>query len=545
MRRTKNYVLSAIAILACQNFLFADTKIINKTDLGSDTQTSKVNAISADGKILVGQQNGATIWQGRGYSKLATLDDSTNSQAKALSADGKVIAGSITIGEGWNSQVKAVIWSGNDFSTITQLGTLRADNKGQATVNALSSDGSIAVGSAQRNGNFDISAIAWSGDNYDTKTELKSVGGDGNGEARAISADGSIIGGESEIDDQDPDMGDYLRRATIWNLSDPTNPIALSTINENDAGSRVTALSSDGKIAVGSIHTKIEIDDIARERGAVWSGDNYANLTELKAAVEQENQATISRANAISSDGTIIGGESSGLGGYRRATIWSGENYAEVTDLGTLKSDNTGTSSVLALSADGKVATGWANSDSGQTRAVMWDIYTKTAIDVQNTQLSLANMSSDMMSVAGLEYSLLRHLQDGCYTKDGFCYGVNGEYKKNDEARDASMGLNLGYGFGNGFLLGVAVDRSFYRHLPDSLKRDNANFGIGVFAEYRDDFNAGKWYVKSGISWDRYKIKSHRNALLNTENGYGTSKLNGLAYSLTAGVDFAIKEALM
>ena len=50
----------------------------------------------------------------------------------------------------------------------------------------------------------------------------------------------------------------------------------------------------------------------------------------------------------------------------------AGIPYDEMVDLGTLKDDNSGSSSAFALNADGSVAAGWAESDTEFRRAFRW-----------------------------------------------------------------------------------------------------------------------------------------------------------------------------
>lgn len=88
------------------------------------------------------------------------------------------------------------------------------------------------------------------------------------------------------------------------------NKTDLGTIRKDGSDySAVYALSADGKIAAGSAYSDII---------------------------------------------TPVPGITPGLTS-RRAIIWSGENWAAKTDLGTLRSDNLGQAGATAISADGKV----------------------------------------------------------------------------------------------------------------------------------------------------------------------------------------------
>lgn len=133
---------------------------------------------------------------------------------------------------------------------------------------------------------------------------------------------------------------------------------------------------------------------VLSKRAIVWSGDNWATKTDL-GTLRSDNLGQ-ANANAISADGKIIGGQSySDIIGtnynsnlindspnnnlsYRdntAAIIWSGDNWATKTNLGTLATGNYGPSAVTALSADGTIAGGRAVNNSFITRAIIWSGY--------------------------------------------------------------------------------------------------------------------------------------------------------------------------
>ena len=78
-----------------------------------------------------------------------------------------------------------------------------------------------------------------------------------------------------------------------------------------------------------------------------------------------------SNATAANSDGSLVVGQTfNNL--ESRATIWSGSNWANKTDLGTLKADNSGGAEASALSGDGLVVGGSAHNDNGDYRGIIW-----------------------------------------------------------------------------------------------------------------------------------------------------------------------------
>ena len=79
-----------------------------------------------------------------------------------------------------------------------------------------------------------------------------------------------------------------------------------------------------------------------------------------------------SNAMAINSDGSMVVGEAIDDNNEGRATVWSGSNWGTKTDLGTLKSDNSGWSRAYAISQDGSVVAGHAHNDNGFNHAAVW-----------------------------------------------------------------------------------------------------------------------------------------------------------------------------
>ena len=79
-----------------------------------------------------------------------------------------------------------------------------------------------------------------------------------------------------------------------------------------------------------------------------------------------------SNAMAINSDGSMVVGEANDDNNVGRATVWSGSNWGTKTDLGTLKSDNSGWSRAYAISQDGSVVAGHAHNDNGFNHAAVW-----------------------------------------------------------------------------------------------------------------------------------------------------------------------------
>lgn len=297
-----------------------------------------VNPLELNSTIISGEN-----WDKKTKVKGNMLGDSGLSQILAFSTDGKIAAGYSLSGVKFNksllksmllhkrqeSYIQATIWSGNNWATKTDLGTLRSDNSGISVISSLSADGKIAAGNADsdikktvindsdRSSITSQRAVIWSGDNWGVKIDPGSLRSDNLGKTsiNALSDDGKIAAGQSEIE---PVITAIYQQAVIWSGENWETKTRLGSLRSDNLGnSKVVALSANGKIAAGYSET----------------------------------------------DSKTI-----------HAVIWSGENWETKTDLGTFKSDNAGLSGIEALSADGTIAVGFSSTDAKGQRAVLWKI---------------------------------------------------------------------------------------------------------------------------------------------------------------------------
>ena len=175
-----------------------------------------------------------------------------------------------------------------------------------------------------------------------------------------LSADGSLAAGAAYNDSRE-------RRAVVWRGKDYGGKFDLGTLKSDNSGqSWVNALSTDGSLAAGTAYN----DKGKDQRAVVWHGKNYGKKTDL-GTLRSDNSGE-SWANALSADGSLAAGAAYNDSRESRATVWRGKNYGSKLDLGTLRSDNSGSSDVNALSDDGLVAAGRADNDSRERRAVVW-----------------------------------------------------------------------------------------------------------------------------------------------------------------------------
>ncbi|WP_066805597.1 autotransporter domain-containing protein [Moraxella oblonga] len=300
---------------------------------------------------------------------------------------------------------------------------------------------------------------------------------------------------------------------------------------------------------------------------------------------------------ALSSDGKVAGGEAEyDNGNSDRAIIWSGENWAAKTDLGTLRADNSGRSIVRALSGDGKVAGGWAGDDNDKQRATLWRLdYTASTptppvtptpstppvtvtpppttpitptlpvvtpptptppvvtpttpvvvsrIDVENTAKTIAQLGEDSFALMGMQSHALDRLQYACNVRDGqlngFCFGLQEDIsisKAHDDRRlsDTGLGVNVGYGFGNGVSVGLSLDHSAHRKLPSSFKHDGDDVGVGAVVRYQ---SPNGYFGEISGAYDDYSATITRPTLANTEIGVNEATIKGKSYGAKVGKAF-------
>ena len=201
-----------------------------------------------------------------GVTDLGTLknDNSGSSQAFGFNSDGSIVVGT----SDWDGgiRVRATVWSGSNWATKTELGTLKSDNTGSSVASGTNGDGSVVVGASDRDGSGSSHAIVWSGSGWATKTDLGTLRTDNswNSYATALNGDGSVVVGSSDTDNGDT-------HAIVWSGSGWTTKTDLGTLKTDNSGSSsVNAISADGNFAFGSAN-----NDNNAPRAVVW---NLRNL---------------------------------------------------------------------------------------------------------------------------------------------------------------------------------------------------------------------------------------------------------------------------
>ncbi|UIT42327.1 autotransporter domain-containing protein [Xylella fastidiosa] len=378
--------------------------VSNKYDFGTLTndgsQYSYVSALSKDGRVAGGfvTPDGndyiATIWSWNNLKDTINLGASfARSKVKALSADGSIAGGYqyIRIHESTSSanlEKKAsnrkflandgvsaifipVIWSGDSWENEVklELGILES-----GVVNALSGDGKTIGGYGF---STHLVPIIWSGSHWKDIKQLDVPKEYYDAEVRALSTDGKVAGGyissknitRGILEGKSGNDTKNFTHAFIWSGDGFGIKTDLGTLNNNESeGAEVRALSTDGKVAGGYF----SMENGSVSYGVIWSGDQWTTKTQL-GTLKSDNSGN-SLVYALSADGKIATGFAESDSSIGRATIWLGDHWQTKIDLGTLKSDNSGYSIATALSADGTVAAGYSEVDSGKDHATVWKI---------------------------------------------------------------------------------------------------------------------------------------------------------------------------
>ena len=532
-------LLTLAALLAALPAAAAPDNITDLGTLKSDNSShSDANAISADGSVVAGLAQSdsdffsrASVWSGSGWSNktdLGTLknDNSGFSTAQAVSRDGSVVAGQAErdIGE-----PHAAIWSGSGWSTKTDLGTLRSDNSGRSEVRAVSDDASVVVGNAQHdNDPYSEHATVWSGSGWTTKTDLGTLSSDNSGwsQAYAVSGDGSVIVGDSRSDFAYVD-----ERATVWSGSGWSTKTDLGTLRSDNSGeSTARAVSRDGSVVVGGSSGP------TGDHATVWSGSGWSTKTDL-GTLKADNSGG-SEAYAVSGDGLLVAGRAATDNGETHATVWSGNNWGTKTDLGTLKADNSGGSAAWAVSSDGNFAVGFSFNDEDDTRAVVWNLHNLNnarPTDTANTRASLSPLSADTASLLAQRARAAENLLGGCRADGGkFCYSAG--YRRDIGHGASSRGADFafGYGFTDNFDAAVSLAVPA-RAEENGSHRLKSGVGIGLSARLH---NGAGWYAVPAAAFETDKTRIRRPHLNGTESPENTVRTKGRAYSLTAGRDY-------
>lgn len=259
-----------------------------------------------------------------------------------ISANGSVITGS-SIGQ---TGTEAFSWSAN--GGMVGLGNIPGASGSFSTANAVSADGSVIVGrGSSPTGTFESFRWTVAGGMVGLG-DL--AGGDFNGDARGVSADGNIVVGWSDSANG--------HEAFRWTAD--TQMVGLGDLPGGTGFySQAAAASQNGDVVVG-MATGVNGQEAFR-----WtSGEGMVGLGNLIGAF------AFSSASDVSNDGSVVVGESTNSLGINAREAFRWTSSGGMTGLGDLPGGDFN-SRANGVSADGTIVVGRGSSDAG-TEAVVW-----------------------------------------------------------------------------------------------------------------------------------------------------------------------------
>lgn len=317
----------------------ASQQSIKICDLGvlEGGESSFAKAISDDGSVVVGVSGSAEgerafFWsQTDGMVNLGTLPGGTRSHATDVSSNGRVIVGTSNSSDGWHS----FIWTEETGMRVLKGS---AELKG-FSASAVSGDGKTVVGYVGRPIGGQSPAY-WNANTgvvlLDPNSEFRG------GAALGVDYAGNVIVGRTH------------NRAFRWTAS---QGVQLLSTGENK-GSIAYDVSSNGDIIVGYFNGR------KRSLSAQWVANGAAT------PIIAEFDGAQNKAKGISSDGLVIVGE---VEFDDRDHAYVKHSNEKVIILGDLKpyDGNFQASDAIAISTDGKVVAGTSSGPNGH-RAVRW-----------------------------------------------------------------------------------------------------------------------------------------------------------------------------
>jgi probable HAF family extracellular repeat protein len=231
-------------------------------------------------------------------------------------------------------------------------------------VNGSSADGTYIVGQ-YLDVNGDKIAIRWDITGSDPPEELGELPtGKIESEARAASGDGSVVVGDSKIEDPNDPTKD-LKEAFLWEDGVMTG-LGFLQDDTSKLESEATAASYDGTIVVGSSKVDDPNDPTTKsvKEAFVWEDGVMTGLGFL----QDDTSKVESKATAVSYDGTTVVGSSKvddpndpTTKSVKEAFVWED---GEMTGLGFLQDDTSKVESeATAASYDGTTVVGASRVD--------------------------------------------------------------------------------------------------------------------------------------------------------------------------------------
>lgn len=245
-----------------------------------------------------------------------------------------------------------------------------SQTEGMSNAQGVSSDGRYIVGYVMPENSSLMQGVLWT--DASKLTYLTPLAAGTDYYANGISADGSIIVGTAS----DKNNNEH---AVYWDRVANTIHDLGSFSHSSSQYSNAIAANRDGSVIVGSSTNFAGVT-----QGFRWT--TQAGMVEL------QSLGGTSQATGVSDTGRIIG-YSTNAKNEGRAVYWDNN---KIRDLGTLRADNSGSSSAQAISATGKVIVGSADSDTQRTGFIWKEGAGMYSV---NEWLKYAHVQANSMSV--------------------------------------------------------------------------------------------------------------------------------------------------
>ena len=296
---------------------------------------------------------------------IVDLGGNPYSDMLALSSSGKIAVGFIATPAN-NNQAGA--WTVSHG--LIALPIPFSQTEGMSNAQGVSSDGRYIVGYVMPENSSLMQGVLWT--DASKLTYLTPLAAGTDYYANGISADGSIIVGTAS----DKNNNEH---AVYWDRVANTIHDLGSFSHSSSQYSNAIAANRDGSVIVGSSTNFAGVT-----QGFRWT--TQAGMVEL------QSLGGTSQATGVSDTGRIIG-YSTNAKNEGRAVYW---DKNKIRDLGTLRADNSGSSSAQAISATGKVIVGAADDDIQRTGFIWKEDAGMYSV---NEWLKYAHVQANSMSV--------------------------------------------------------------------------------------------------------------------------------------------------
>lgn len=338
-------------------------------DLPGGDVYSTATGVSDDGSVLVGfsgvtDQGGGSVeaFQWTSAGGMVGLGDLPGgffrSRGEGVSADGSVVVGT----GGIDGSIEAFRWT--DAGGMVGLGQLPGGRPIDSVAEDVSADGLVVVGRGIAPGGIAPEAAHVEAYRWTSSTGMVGLGdltgGAWNSTAKAVSADGSVVVGNSGS----------ASGIEAFRWASGTGIVGLGDLPGGGFDSRANDVSADGSVIVGYGSTTSGPEAVLWTSAGGMMGLGYLPGREAE-----------SRANAVSADGSVVVGQSQAdtSSSTSEAFIWTqGNGMQSLRDVlianGATGLDNWELREATGISADGKWVVGSGINPAGFNEAFLANI---------------------------------------------------------------------------------------------------------------------------------------------------------------------------